>query len=51
VTGPSSQDEQAATYSGVPWLIRAEDADHWTGPASRRGGLAGGLAGGPGFPP
>jgi hypothetical protein len=44
--GPSSQDEQAATYSGVPWLIRAEDGVHWTGPASRRDGLAGG----PGFP-
>ena len=47
LTGPSSKDETGATYSGVPWLIRAEDGDHWTGPASRRGGLAGG----PGFPP
>src|SRR5438309_66355 len=37
--GPSTQDEQAAKYSGVPWLIRAEDGDHSTGPASRRKGL------------
>lgn len=47
VTGPSIQDEQAAIYSGVPWLIRAEDGDYSTGPASRRGGLGGG----PGYPP
>lgn len=47
VTGPSTQDEQAADFSGVPWLIRAEDGDYNTGPDSRRGGLAGG----PGFPP
>ena len=46
-TGPSIQDEQAANYSGVPWLIRAEDGDHSTGPLSRRGGLGGG----PGYPP
>ncbi|MCI0359559.1 MAG: hypothetical protein L0211_13875 [Planctomycetaceae bacterium] len=46
-TGPSIQDEQAASYSGVPWLIRAEDGDHSTGPVSRRGGLVGG----PGYPP
>ncbi len=46
-TGPSIQDEQAANYSGVPWLIRAEDGDHSTGPDSRRSGLAGG----PGYPP
>jgi hypothetical protein len=46
-TGPSNQDDAAARYNGVPRLIRAEDGDHWTGPASRRGGLAGG----PGFPP
>jgi hypothetical protein len=46
-TGPSPQDKQAANYSGVPWLIRAEDGDHSTGPASRRGGLAGG----PRYPP
>ena len=47
VTGASTQDKQAARYSGVPWLIRAEDGDHSTGPASRRGGLGGG----PGYPP
>lgn len=46
-TGPSIQDEQAANYSGVPWLIRAEDGDRSTGPVSRRGGLGGGA----GFPP
>ena len=46
VTGPSTQDEQAARYSGVPWLIRAEDGDHSTGPVSRRGGLEGD----PGYP-
>ena len=46
-TGPSSQDQGAANYTGVPWLIRAEDGDHRAGPNSRRGGLAGG----PGYPP
>lgn len=46
-TGASIQDEQAASYSGVPWLIRAEDGDHSAEPVSRRGGLGGG----PGFPP
>ena len=46
-TGPSTQDERAANYSGVPWLICAEDGHHVTGPVSRRGGLTGG----PGFPP
>ena len=46
-TGPSTQDELAADYTGVPWLIRAEDGDYSTGPISRRGGLAGG----PGYPP
>ncbi|MBI3823296.1 MAG: hypothetical protein HY289_11555 [Planctomycetes bacterium] len=46
-TGPSSQDEKAADYTGVPWLIRAEDSDYSTGPDSRRGGLAGS----PGYPP
>lgn len=45
-TGPSTQDEQAANYSGVPWLIRAEDGDYSTGPDSRRAGLGGD----PGFP-
>ncbi len=46
-TGPSNQDQRAAKATGVPWLIRAEDGDYSTGPASRRGGLAGG----PGYPP
>lgn len=46
-TEPSTQDELAARYSGVPWLIRAEDGDHKAGPDSRRGGLGGG----PGYPP
>ena len=46
-TGPSTQDKQAASYSGVPWLIRAEDGDHSAGPGSRRGGLGSGL----GYPP
>jgi hypothetical protein len=45
-TGPSTQDEHAARYSGVPWLIRAEDGDYSTGPDSRRGGLQGS----PGYP-
>jgi hypothetical protein len=44
--GPSSADEQSAELLGVPCLIRAEDGVHTTGPASRRGGLAGN----PGFP-
>jgi hypothetical protein len=46
-TGPSGQDQRAANYTGVPWLIRAEDGDYNTGPDSRRGGLSGG----PGYPP
>jgi len=46
-SGPSAQDERAASYSGVPWLIRAEDGDYSTGPDKRRGGLAGG----PDYPP
>jgi hypothetical protein len=46
-TGPSSQDQRAANYSGVPWLIRAEDGDRCTGPDSRRGGLGNF----PGYPP
>jgi hypothetical protein len=37
----------SAWLFGVPCLIRADDGDHTTGPASRRGGLAGG----PGYPP
>jgi hypothetical protein len=47
LSGPSAHDEVAATYSGVPWLVRAEDGDYSTGPDSRRGGLGGGL----GYPP
>ncbi len=46
-TGPSAQDERAANFSGVPWLIRAEDGDYFVGPNSRRSGLGGG----PGYPP
>lgn len=46
-TGPSRQDDLAANFTGVPWLIRAEDGTHSTGPTSRRGGLLGG----PGYPP
>ena len=46
-TEPSQQDELAARYTGVPWLVRAEDGDYSTGPESRRGGLGGG----PGYPP
>jgi hypothetical protein len=45
--GPSATDRASAAHSGVPWLIRAEDGVHSTGPASRRGGLGGG----PGYPP
>ena len=45
-TEPSAQDESAATYTGVPWLVRAEDGDHRAGPDARRGGLGGG----PGYP-
>jgi hypothetical protein len=45
--GPSPADEQSAWLLGVPCLIRADDGIHSTGPASRRGGLAGG----PGYPP
>jgi hypothetical protein len=45
--GPSPQDEQGAQLTGVPWLIRAEDGLHSTGPDTRRGGLGGG----PGYPP
>jgi len=45
-TGPSTQDERAAHYTGVPWLIRAEDGDYSTGPDGRRGELTGG----PGYP-
>lgn len=46
-TGPSGDDTASAWYLGVPCFIRADDGIHITGPAHRRGGLAGG----PGFPP
>lgn len=45
--GPSPTDQISAGQTGVPWLIRADDGDYYTGPPSRRGGLAGG----PGYPP
>jgi hypothetical protein len=45
-TGPSDQDVRAAEYTGVPWLIRAEDGNHYAGPDRRRGDLDGG----PGYP-
>jgi len=44
--GPSPRDTESALILGVPCLIRAEDGVHTTGPAQRRGGLAGE----PGFP-
>ena len=44
---PSPTDRASAAYSGVPWLIRADNGIHSTGPDNRRGGLAGG----PGYPP
>lgn len=45
--GPSLADAHFARLVGVPFLIRADDGLHTTGPDSRRGGLAGG----PGYPP
>lgn len=45
--GPSQSDTVCAAISGVPWLIRADNGYHWTGPNSRSGGLTGG----PGYPP
>ena len=45
--GPSKSDQHYDSLHGVPDLIRAEDGVHFSGPPSRRGGLAGG----PGFPP
>lgn len=45
--GPIAADTQSAWLLGVPCLIRADDGVHTTGPASRRGGLAGG----PAYPP
>lgn len=44
--GPSTEDTRSAWLLGVPCLIRADDGVHTTGPASRRGGLAGD----PGYP-
>jgi hypothetical protein len=44
--GPSMDDAIAAMFSGVPWLIRAEDGYHVIGPEMRRGGLTGN----PGYP-
>ena len=44
--GPSADDTQTAWLFGVPCLIRADDGIHTNGPASRRGGMAGG----PGYP-
>jgi hypothetical protein len=46
-TGPSQEDLIVDGLHGVPDLIRAEDGVHFSGPESRRGGLAGG----PGYPP
>jgi hypothetical protein len=45
--GPSESDRRADERDGVPDLIRADNGIHFSGPASRRGGLSGG----PGFPP
>jgi hypothetical protein len=45
-TGPSPDDRWIDAKHGVPDLIRAEDGIHFSGPASRRGGLGGG----PGYP-
>lgn len=45
--GPSAADRFADDRDGIPDLIRADDGIHYSGPDSRRGGLAGG----PGFPP
>ncbi|HBI44351.1 MAG TPA: hypothetical protein DDY78_16090 [Planctomycetales bacterium] len=46
-TGPSPSDLRIDAAHGVPDLIRAEDGVHFSGPVTRRGGLAGG----PGYPP
>ena len=45
--GPSPADLRIDALHGVPDLIRADDGTHFSGPDSRRGGLAGG----PGYPP
>ncbi len=44
--GPSASDLRIDARLGVPDLIRADDGTYVSGPASRRGGLAGN----PGFP-
>src|SRR5262245_17075400 len=44
---PSFDDQGIDHLHGVPDLIRAENGVHFSGPDSRRGGLAGG----PGYPP
>ena len=44
--GPSGEDSHLAWLLGVPFLVRADDGDHSTGPDSRRGGLVGD----PGYP-
>ena len=44
--GPSEEDRRADERDGIPDLIRADDGVHFSGPATRRGGLSGG----PGFP-
>lgn len=44
---PSHDDRRVDNIHGVPDLIQAEDGIHLSGPAARRGGLAGG----PGYPP
>jgi hypothetical protein len=43
---PSRIDQRNSSYSGVPWLVRADDGYHKCGPDRRRGGLMGY----PGFP-
>jgi hypothetical protein len=44
--GPSASDQNFDHLHGVPDLIQAEDGIHFSGPDSRRGGLAGD----PGYP-
>jgi hypothetical protein len=44
--GPSPADRVVDERDGIPDLIRADNGIHFSGPDSRRGGLAGG----PGFP-
>jgi hypothetical protein len=45
--GPSAGDQRVDARHGVPDLIRSDAGVFVSGPASRRGGLAGG----PGYPP